>query len=514
MVFRRDGWIDIIKPMRRSLALILLSLMLACRAVTALPTPTVTPPSTPTQLPTVTPASTPTLEASTPALAQPPQPEAPFALRYHPDGGLYVGDKVSFEVIAPQGINVNARHAVVAVEGLPDARFGPAEFGRYGIAGRSQATLMWAWDTSSLPAGDYTLDFSIEPDGWQWTETVALLPEKDLPVEEKSAHWASAESDCCLLYYITGTEAQRDLPKLLEMADEQAASVADRFQAKFSGPVTLVMLPRVLGHGGFTNKDISISYLDRRYTGGDTDIVLHHELVHYLDNQLGGALRPTILLEGLAVYLSGGHFKPETLLPRAAALLELGWYQPLDHLADDFYPSQHEIGYMEAGALVEYMVDRWGWQSFNDFYRDIQPGPQGGSQSGSIDTALTRRFNTTFAQLEADFLTALRAETVAEQVKEDVRLTIAFYDTARRYQKAFDPSAYYLTTWLPDGKQMRERGIVADYLRHPSAPTNIVLETLLVSAYDQLRAGNYDEAERLIETVNQALSNLAPTSGS
>jgi hypothetical protein len=61
---------------------------------------------------------------------------------------------------------------------------------------------------------------------------------------------------------------------------------------------------------------------------------------------------------------------------------------------------------------------------------------------------------------------------------------------------------------------MRERGIVADYLRHPSAPTNIVLETLLVSAYDQLRAGNYDEAERLIETVNQALSNLAPTSGS
>jgi hypothetical protein len=236
-------------------------------------------------------------------------------------------------------------------------------------------------------------------------------------------------------------------------------------------------------------------------------------MVHYLDNQLGGELRPTILLEGLAVYLSGGHFKPEPLMPRAAALLELGWYQPLENLTENFYPSQHEIGYMEAGALVEYMVERWGWQAFNRFYRDIRPGPQGGGQVGPMDAALTRHFGITLTQLEADFLKALRLETVTGQVKDDVRLTVAFFDTARRYQQALDPSAYYLTTWLPDGKQMRERGIVADFLRHPSAPINVALETLLVSAYNQLRAGNYDEAEQLIESVNQALTRLAPTPG-
>jgi hypothetical protein len=447
------------------------------------------------------------------ALPLPALPEAPFTLRYHPDGGLYVGDQVSFEVIAPQGADMTERRTLVAVEGLPDKKFGPAEFGRYGIAGRNQATLMWVWDTSSLPAGDYDIDFSIEPDGSQWTETLTLLPESALPEGQRSARWASTESDCCLIYYITGTEAQRDLPELEAMADEQAAYVADSFDAEFSGPVTLVFLPRVLGHGGFTSKEIYISYLDRRYTGGDIDMVLRHELVHYLDNQLGGELRPTILIEGLAVYLSGGHFKPEQLLPRAAALVELGWYQPLEALAEDFYPSQHEIGYMQAGALVEYMVERWGWQAFSRFYRDIRGGPRDSGQVDPIDEALTRHFDISFDQLEADFLTALRAQTITVQVRDDVRLTVEFYDTARRYQQVFDPSAYYMTAWLPDGKEMRERGIVADYLRHPSSPTNVVLETLLVAAYDQLRAGNYAEARRLVETVDQALSKLTASAG-
>jgi hypothetical protein len=169
---------------------------------------------------------------------------------------------------------------------------------------------------------------------------------------------------------------------------------------------------------------------------------------------------------------------------------------------------------MQAGALVEYMVERWGWQAFTRFYRDIRAGPRNSGQVEPIDAALTRHFNITFDQLEDDFLEALRAQNVTEQVKDDVRLTVAFYDTARRYQQVFDPSAYYMAAWLPDGKEMRERGIVADYLRHPSSPTNVTLETLLVAAYDQLRAGNYDEAERLVETVDQALSRLAPESGS
>jgi hypothetical protein len=424
-------------------------------------------------------------------------------VRYHPDGGLYVGDQVSFEIIAPQGADVAGRSAWVDVAGEP------AEFERYGIAGRNQATLTWAWDTAGLEPGSYELTFSIQPDGQQWTETVVLLPESELPPEQAGARWARAESDCCLLYYITHTEAERDIEALAEMADAQAEYVEARYQAELPKPVNLVILSRVLGHGGFTNDQaISVSYLDRRYSGGEAAIILRHEMVHYLDHALGGELRPTMLVEGVAVYLSGGHFKDEPLLPRAAALLELGWYKPLASLADDFYPSQHETGYLEAGALVAYMVERWGWEAFDQFYRDIRPGPPGTSQLEAMDEALRGHFGIRFEELEAGFLERLRSQAYTQANLDDVRLSVLFYDTVRRYQQALDPSAYYLTAWLPDGEQMRQRGIVADTLRHPSATANVLVESLLVAADERLRAGDYVAAKRLLETANGVLDGL------
>ena len=498
-----------ITPMRRYLALIPLVLLFACRTVSTLPFAVV--PGTPTPSltasipPTLTLTPPPSLAAATPTLTLPPLPEAPFKVVYHPDGGLYAGDRVSFEVIAPEGAIMEGRQAVIEVEGVEGAKFDPAEFARFGIAGRVQATLFWAWNTSGLPPGNYNLTFTIQPDGVQWTDPVALLPRSALPSGEVGAHWVSAQSECCTVYTITGTEAERDLQMLLDLADQQAAIVEKAFKAPFPERATLVMLPRVLGHGGFANQEISLSYLDRRYSGADFAIVLRHELVHFLDRYLGGELRPTILVEGLAVYLSGGHFKEEPLLLRAAALLELGWYQPMAPLADDFYPSQHEIGYMEAGALVQYMVERWGWEAFSRFYRDIRPGPPGSGQVEAMDEALARHFELTFKEVETGFLETLRQQEVSAETQEDVRMTVAFYDTVRRYQQALDPSAFYMTAWLPDGKQLREHGIVADLLRHPSAPENISLESLLVSADTHLRAGDYAAVEQLLEAVNKAL---------
>ena len=153
---------------------------------------------------------------------------------------------------------------------------------------------------------------------------------------------------------------------------------------QFTAPITITLMSRVLGHGGFASQDIDISYLDRNYAGSDFGLVLHHEMIHILDGRLGGDFRPSLLVEGLAVYETGGHFKKEPLMPRAAALLPgetgLGWYIPLAELADNFYLSQHEIGYLEGATLIEYMVNTWGWDAFSSFYRDIhacerqQPG--------------------------------------------------------------------------------------------------------------------------------------------
>ena len=183
------------------------------------------------------------------------------------------------------------------------------------------------------------------------------------------------------------------------------------------------------------------------------------------------------LAEGLAVYLVGGHFKPEPLRLRAAVLLpplpgcmptiqtiaarpdpaqvcSLGGYQPLSVLAGQFYTTQHEIGYLEAGALVDYMVRTYGWQAFSAFYRDIHPYPSG-SQASAIQVALQKHFGVTLEELDQSFQADLSRQALDPRQVLDVRLSIEYYDAIRRYQQYYDPSAYFLTAWLPEASQMR-----------------------------------------------------------
>ena len=211
-----------------------------------------------------------------------------------------------------------------------------------------------------------------------------------------------------------------------------------------------------------------------------------------------------MLVEGLAVYLSDGHFKIEPLIPRAVALLELDWYIPFETLTDSFYFQQHEVGYIQAGALTEYLVERWGWEAYDTFYRDLHRHPSDSAYQ-AIDEGLRRHFDITFAELEEDFLAALHAQPVDPKQVEDVRLTINFFDSVWRYQQLLDPSAYFLTAWLLDIDEMQEHDVTADYLRHPDEAANIALETLLVAADENLRAGLYAEADRLLNAVNAVL---------
>jgi hypothetical protein len=202
--------------------------------------------------------------------------------------------------------------------------------------------------------------------------------------------------------------------------------------------------------------------------------------------------------------LSDGHFKVEPILPRAAALFGLGWYIPLRQLADSFYLSQHELGYAEAAALINYMVITFGWDNFSSFYRDIQPTPSG-SEADALDVALQARFAISLEQLEQNFIMFLQNQSLEESARTDLRLTVAFYDAVRRYQSEMDPSAYFLYAWLPDASKMRQRNIVADFLRRPDSMLNQQIESLLVSGDASLLAGYYGSAETKIWAVNSLL---------
>jgi hypothetical protein len=499
--------------------LILLLLLVACRALTpdteirdtpppskiaASPTPAPTSPATappPTSKPTAVPIS---------PTASPVPSNLVFDIRTHPDGGLFVGDNVSFEVIPPPDVDLKDDVLRISVGDAPPFE---THFAPYGIGGRWQATVFWGWDTSGLEPDDYPLEFSIQPLGFTWTHTITLGSAVEIPPPEPSAEWATAESDCCIFHYITDTAAAREITATLVTADELADNAVSTLKVEFTEPLVITLMSRVLGQGGFASTEMYISLLDRDYAGNNLETVLHHEMVHILDHRLGGELRPSILIEGLAVYLTGGHYKPEELIPRAATLLPsseredslgLGWILPLRPLVDDFYNTQHEIGYLQAGALVEFMIDTWGWEAYSNFYRDIQP-IQNGTQSEAFDAALQSHFGLTLDELEADFLALLQAQALAPEIVEDVRLTVEYFDAMRRYQQVLDPSAYFLTAWLPDGPLMREKGIVSDLVRRSSEIKNLALETLLVSANDFLHTSDYESATDAIEAVNAVL---------
>jgi hypothetical protein len=431
----------------------------------------------------------------------PAQPVGKVDVITHPDGPLYVGDQISFEVLTPGATQPQSS----CVEGRLEGQvLGSADFSPYGIAGRDQATLWWVWDTRDLKPGNYTLTFTRLPNNFTWNETVALHPANQVPPPEPEAHWASTTTTCCILYYITDTAAERDIATLSREADEESDAVANQIGSKLDKRINLIFVPRLVGQGGFTESDIYVSYLDGNYIGNDLPILFHHEFVHYYDDVVGGDYRPSIFLEGLAVYLTGGHFKPEPLRARAAALLDLGWYIPLTNVADDFYHQQHDIGYLEAATLVKYLVDTYGWGAFNEFYRTI-PAPNGQKDSAVIDTALREHFGISFADLETAYLAYLRAQPFTEDERADLRLTVKFFDTVRRYQAALDPSAYFLTAWLPDGSVMRQRGIVADFLRHPNGWDNRLVESLLSRAQAELFNGDYAGAERILNWINSIL---------
>ncbi|MEI7846192.1 MAG: hypothetical protein WCK35_10355 [Chloroflexota bacterium] len=419
----------------------------------------------------------------------------------HPDGPLYVGDQVSFEVIdSTKTLPPNSRVGI----SLAGKSLGDQNFGSYGLGGRSQATFYWAWDTHGLKPGEYTLTFSLKSGTLQWDEKIRLYPAKSVPAPEPDAHWKTMETVCCTVHYISGTAAERDLDLLSALVETQLADVEKRMGEKAVKKISITYFPRTLGHGGFAADGIYISYLDRNYAGGTTAQITHHEMVHWLDSQIGGKLRPSILQEGLAVYMSDGHFKAEPILPRLAALVDLGWYIPLPRLIDSFYNSQHEIGYAEAAGLVGYLVTTYGWEGFNRFYRSISPVPQG-TESSAMDVALQAQLGISLERLEQNFLIFIHDQVYDDAIRTDLRLTVNFYDTVRRYEAVLDPSAYFLNAWLPDVVHMRQYDIVADFLRHPDSLLNQQIESLLVEGDVNLRTKAYTAADIKIRMVNALL---------
>jgi hypothetical protein len=248
-----------------------------------------------------------------------------------------------------------------------------------------------------------------------------------------------------------------------------------------------------------------ISYSDRGYNGGQLDQMLIHEATHVIDRQFAPR-RISFLAEGVAVWASGGHYKSENIAERAAALPALGYYVPLAQLINNFYPVQHEIGYLQAAGFVEYLINQRGWGRFRTFYSSVT-AEHSFTLADAVDLNLQIYYDTTLEAAEADWLAHLQNQQPSDEAIADLQISLRYYDTMRYYQLHYDPTAHFLTAWLPFPSEVREQGNPADLNRRPQSETNIVLEIMFVAADAALQAGDFNRANVLLDSITRVIDN-------
>jgi hypothetical protein len=499
----------------------LAALLVACASVLPVGPPSPSPSPSDTS-PGLTPTAGPSPTATpTPWPGPTPTPSdlylTPGDIAFYPGPELYSGDIVTFDV-TPQNLGeINPYAITVRVSRQTLGRNEPIIEGTVGyptLDDVPRARLAWVWDTTGLGPRESIL-VQLDPDDRIQAGDelrlnngaamqIALLPAGDRPPSETAAAWATAMVECCRLHCLTGTAAERDLPAIATTVEAAVERVQESLDVHLYERLDVYLIDRVIGHGGYAYQGLVISYLDRSYAGHDVETVLRHEATHLLDTQLIGAWPPTMLREGLAVHLSGGHIRPEVIPQRAAALLSLGWYTPLDQLANGFYLHQHETSYVEAAAFVTYLIETHGWEQFLGFYSSFPPNYEDDSEA--LNTALREAFDVGLPEAEEAFRRWLERNSPTPDQVRKLELTVHLFDTIRRYQQIFDPSAHFLTGRLPDPAEGERRGIVADFMRRPRAVENVTLETMLVAAHEALAAASYARVEELLDEANQVLA--------
>ncbi len=466
------------------------------------PTPTISPPSSP------------------PDLSLGPEDVVLYPLPVSGPGGrwlFYRGDIISFDItprhpgtIPPEDLTVRIyRRKGTEREILAEGTVGYPTFD-----GVPRARLTWVWDTQNA-GGRETLVVHLDPDDRIQagdedptnnvvTLTVRFIADAARPAPEALATWATTTTRCCVLHYLTCTRAERDLSALTQATDRAVTDVQERLGTRLASPLEIYFIGRVVGQGGYAQKVVVLSYPDRLYTGEGLETVLRHEAVHVLDASLVGPATPALLREGLAVWIAGGHYRPESIPLRAGALVRRDRYIPLAELVEDFYSHQHEIGYLEAAALVAYLVETYGWDEFLSFYRRAGEKPDA-SPTGALDSALRHSFGTGLEETERAFQAWLSGQPTPSEEVRDLELTVRLYDLIRRYQQTDDPMAYFLSGWFPDAAEGERRGITTDFLRRPRTVRAVAVELMFVSAQEALHRGALDEADFLIGGAERAL---------
>lgn len=437
----------------------------------------------------------------------------------YPVPQLYTGDMTTFHIRANVPDIVNPNEVFVDIYVDDQLIVNNINIGGYtNLNGDPIGLYQWVWQPSE--AGNYQVRVELDPDDrvLQGDEdldnnrvqfTLDVLPRASLPAVQQNAQWDMIETSYARIHLVTGTAADRDRAYLHATVDAAMLEAANTLGVPpiADHKIEFYFIDRVIGQGGYAGSSIVISYLDRNYAGGGLYEVLVHESIHVLDTPLESDARVTFLVEGIAIWGTGGHYKPENIEARAAGLLlDTDFYIPLAQLINNFYPSQHEVGYLEAGAFLSYLSMTYGAEKVYALYGNTQHRI-GRTTAESFSDDLVIYFGKTLEQLESDWQHYLQSVPRRAEDALDLVLTIEYYNLMREYQQIYDPTAYYLYAWLPYPDSLREQNLTADLTRHPEEPINIALEAMLESADVALRNGELARTRVLLDSVQRVIDN-------
>jgi len=431
-----------------------------------------------------------------------------------PVPAIYDGDLVTIQVApnVPRGLAPNDVDVRVLVDGM-EVVTGHLNWRKF--SGQMVGLYEWVWDSSEQP-GIHLVTAILDPANLihigdqnvadNMATTVLTVRSRSLLSEvDAEAAWVVAAGDCCTLHAVSGTAAHRDLEQLISQVDAAFLQASVKLNEPLAADYDVYFIDRIIGQGGYATDSMVVSYLDRNYVGGGLNELLVHEAVHLIDRQFAPN-RLAFLSEGLAVWAAGGHYRPADLDLRMVALVEMGRYEPVTEVIENFYDIQHEIGYLEAAGLITYLVKTYDWPQVRAFYANTT-ADDGPTLAGAIDVNMKLSFDRTLEEVEADWMAYLKGLSRDRGVISDLRATIRFYNMLRRYQVAYDPTAYFMDAWLPTPGEAVKLGATADMTRHPESTLNVALETMLYAANIALQGGDLSQANALISSVGRVLIN-------
>ena len=486
---------------------------------------------TPRPVPTFTSTPSPT---STPEVSADPQ-LGPDSIRLFP-WPLAAGDRLSVDVdplhLDPAAVETGGQATVTVA--LDHGLIYTAEVAPAGLVGQPQARFIWL-EGVPVDAAALTLTVTLhlssqvddpQPENNRVTLSVPLQVTSTLASPEPLTTWVVTETQGFRLHYLTGSAAERDIDAIVLEARAAYADVTRLLDGAASS-VEIYLLDRVVGQGGYASSEwVAVSYADRRYAPTLLGSVLRHELVHRLDTDLGCDGAPSMIREGLAVYVSGGHYRPGGIRAKAAALLATPRYLSPATLVAGFYGHQHEVAYLEAGAIVAYLVDRLGWERLPEFCSGAATDKAVGSGAEALTDAERDRARweaglqavgfTDTAGFEASWQAWLvegAGAAAASALVEDLDLEFRLMDAMRAYQATYDPAAHFLDGILFSPAEAERLGVVADFVRKPRTVEAIALELVLAMAQEATVEGDAALLALLVDDLESVLEGRAPAAG-